>query len=141
MRRIRTESGSAVIEFTWFSVLVFVPLVYIILAVFETQSAAYAVSNASAAAARAFVQAPSGAQAEPLARKAASITLADADHTDADVSIRCKPRCRVPGSTVTVIVKVTSPLPLMPRMFGQRLASITVDATHTEPFGTYRARS
>jgi len=49
----RGERGTALVEFTWLGVLLLVPLVYVMLSVFEVQRGAYAVSAASRSAARA----------------------------------------------------------------------------------------
>ena len=49
----RDERGSALIEMTWLSLLLLVPLVYVLVAVFVVQSGSYAVSGAARAAARA----------------------------------------------------------------------------------------
>ena len=59
----RDESGSALVELTWLSLLLLVPLVYVLLAVFAVQSGSYAVSGAARAAARAYALAPDEASA------------------------------------------------------------------------------
>ena len=53
MTRPRGEAGSALVEVTWLSILLLVPLVYVVLAVFEVQRAAFAVDAATRAAGRA----------------------------------------------------------------------------------------
>ncbi len=50
----RDEAGNAIVEFTWLGILLLVPLVYILLAVFDVQRGAFAVTTASRAAGRAF---------------------------------------------------------------------------------------
>lgn len=134
-----TERGSATIEFTWLTLILLVPLVYLVIAVFDAQRAAYGVSSASQAAARAFIQSPRPGLAHDRARRAARLALADHDLTDADIQMTCKPACFRPGSTVTVTVATVQRLPLAPDLFGDSVAAIDIDATHTEPFGRYRA--
>ena len=63
------ERGSATVEFTWLTILLLVPLLYVVIAVFETQRAAYGVSAASEAAARAFLQADDLESARSRARR------------------------------------------------------------------------
>ena len=46
----RDESGTALVEFVWLAILLIVPLLYIVLAAFETQRAAYAASAAARSA-------------------------------------------------------------------------------------------
>jgi hypothetical protein len=124
------------------ALLVLVPFVYILLAVFDTQRASYAVAAASRSAARAYVQAPDPGVAAVHARTAARVALADQD-VDATVEITCLPgpsSCLQPGSSVRVVVHTVQSLPLTPSALGGQLGGIAVDSTHTEPYGSYRAR-
>jgi Flp pilus assembly protein TadG len=50
--RRRSERGSALVEVTWLPILLLVPLLYVVLAVFEVQRAAFAVNAATRAAGR-----------------------------------------------------------------------------------------
>jgi hypothetical protein len=137
----RGERGSATVEFVWLTILLLVPFVYVLVAVFDTQRASYAVSAASRSAARAFLQAPDPATGEQQAEVAARVALDD-QGVDADVLITCVPgpsACLQPGSSVRVIVRTVQPLPLTPSALGDQLGGIAVDSTHTEPYGTYRA--
>ena len=137
----RHESGTATVEFIWLTILLLVPFVYALIAVFDTQRASFAVSAASRSAARAFLQAPDPASGEQRARVAARVALDD-QAVDADVVITCEPGpadCLQPGSSVRVVVHTVQPLPLTPSALGDQLGGIAVDSTHTEPFGTYRA--
>jgi len=136
---MRPERGSATVEFTWLTLLLLVPLVYIVIGVFETQRAAYAVAAASEAAARAFIQADGPGAAESRAQTAARLVLADHGVSGASVSTRCEPACFEPGSSVIVVVRSSQRLPLAPDLFGDPIAAFDVDSTHTEPFGRYRA--
>ena len=72
-RRDRGESGTALVEFVWLAILLIVPLLYIVLAAFDTQRAAYAASSAARSAGRAFVTAPD--QASGYARAEAAVRL------------------------------------------------------------------
>jgi hypothetical protein len=137
----RRESGTATVEFIGLTVLLLVPFVYALIAVFDTQRASYAVSAASRSAARAYLQAADPTAAEHRARVAAHVALDDQD-VDADIVITCKPGpadCLQPGSSVRVLVHTVQPLPLTPSALGDQLGGIAVDSTHTESFGTYRA--
>lgn len=139
----RDQRGTAVIEVTWLTVLLLVPLVYVVAAVFETQQAAFAVTQAAKAAGRAYVTAPSEASARARARAAARLALRDqgVEPTRVELRFTCTPRprnCLSPGSTVRVEAGYDVPLPLMPRALGSRGASVSVTAEHAEPYGTYR---
>lgn len=142
--RLRAERGSALVEFTWLAVLLMVPLLYIVLAVFEVQRAAFGVSTAARAAGRAFTQAPSEATAADRARAAAQLAFADQGLEDAQraMDISCHPdptNCLAPGSVVTVTVGYPVPLPLLPSALGEHRPSIRVEAEHAIPYGTHRA--
>ena len=66
MRRVRSsgEDGNAILEFVMVAVVLMVPLVYVLLTVFQLQRAAFAVSAAAREAGRAYVTAESGDTAD-----------------------------------------------------------------------------
>lgn len=139
----REESGSALIEAIWLSLLLLVPLVYLVVAVFTVQRAAYGVSAAAEAAGRAFTLAPDETAATGRARAAAAVTLADhgVEVAPDRVSISCTPdpaNCLGPGSVVTVVIDGDVALPLMPAVLGSATPSVSVDAHHRIPYGTFR---
>lgn len=142
VREARSESGSALVEVTWLAILLLVPLVYVVLAVFEVQRSAFAATAAARAAGRAYVMAPSLAEAEGRARAAGSVALADQGIGDSrtTMAIGCRPAgaCLTPGSVVHVQVVAQVPLPLLPPVFGDQPPSIRVEAEHTVPYGTFR---
>ena len=134
------DDGSASVEFVWVTLILLVPFVYVLLAVFDTQRAAYAVSVSSKAATRAFLLAPDPVVGEQRARQAAQVALADQDVT-ADISIRCLPSaadCLRPGSSVQVTVRTVQGLPLTPSALGDQLGGVAVDSVHRETYGRYR---
>jgi Flp pilus assembly protein TadG len=143
LRRRRDESGTALIEFIWLGLLLLVPLVYIMLSVFDAQRGAFAASSASRAAGRAYVLAPDQETAEDRAKEAYRISLEDqgVDPGNADIDITCEPRpddCLTSGSVITVEVVVQQPLPLVPSALGDSTPSVRLTSTHVEPYGTYR---
>lgn len=138
----RSESGTVLVEVTWLAILLLVPLVYVVLSVFAVQRAAFAATAAARAAGRAYVMAPSVAEAGARARAAGEVALADqgVEGADTTMTVTCHPAtaCLTPGSTVQVAVRAQVPLPLLPPVFGDQPPSIRVDAEHTVPFGTFR---
>jgi type II secretory pathway component PulL len=127
---------------TWLAILLLVPLVYIVLAVYDVQRHAFAATAAARAAGRAFVLAPDVEQGAAQARAAAEVALADQDVDAGDVDLRlsCRPAgdCLAPGSVVHVEVRTQVALPLVPTALGDDVPSIRVDAQHTVPYGTFR---
>ena len=57
MRR-PTESGSAIVEVVWLGILLLIPMVWIVLSVFEVQRGAFGVTAAARSAGRAYALAP-----------------------------------------------------------------------------------
>ncbi|KAA1422519.1 hypothetical protein FE697_015405 [Mumia zhuanghuii] len=137
----RGDRGSAIVEMTWLALLLLVPLVYVVLAVFEVQRSAYGVSAAGRAAGRAFSQAPDPATGRERAARAAQLVLEDHRIDDAatDVDIRCTGGpCLSPGSSVVVTVTTRAHLPFVPDVLGGARPSVHLDSTHTEPYGRFR---
>jgi Flp pilus assembly protein TadG len=143
--RRRDERGSALIEVTWLSILLLVPLLYVVLSVFEVQRSAFAVSAATRSAGRAYVLAPSPAEAGARARAAATVALADQGLSvrRASLSLTCRPDpadCLSPGSVVGVRMTYPVRLPLVPDALGGNTPSIRVQADQQVPYGTFRER-
>lgn len=85
-------------EFAWLAILLMVPLLYVVVTVFEVQRAAFGVSSAARSAGRAFTQAPGEDVA--LDRAAAAVALALEDqHLDA---VGARSTSDVPRSRPTV---------------------------------------
>ncbi len=142
MARAHDDSGAAVVEFVVLVVLALVPLVYVVLAAMEVQSAAYAVTQGAREAGRAFAQADSPAQAMSDARTAARIALADQGFDSAPDSLRidCAGPCLAPGSTVTVRLGVRVPLPFLPDSLASTTpGAVPVSAEHVVPIDEYRS--
>ena len=142
MTRRHHEDGTALVEVTWLSLLLLVPLVYVLIAVFDVQRASYGVSAAARSAARAYSLAPDEGSAPGRARAAATVALRD-QHLDGAVQLRihCRPlpgNCLSPGSFITVEVTRQVRLPLAPSALGGGAPSFRVGASHTVGYGTYR---
>jgi Flp pilus assembly protein TadG len=141
--RDRDERGTAIVEFVWLAILLLVPLLYIVLAVFDTQRTAYAASAAARSASRAFVTAPDQQTGYARARAAARLAFSDQgiDSTGFSLAISCQPEpreCLTPGSVVSAEVRSAAELPLMPAVFGDGTPRIAVAAVHRSPYGTFR---
>ena len=139
--RTRGDDGSALIEVTWLAILLMVPLVYVLLSVFDVQRGAFGVSAASRAAGRAYSLADTDAEGRSRARAAARTALADQGFDDGfDLDITCTPEprnCLSPGSVITVVVRAQVDLPLAPAALGGGSPSFRVESTHRVPYGTY----
>lgn len=138
----RGDDGNAMVEFTWLALLLMVPLVYLMLTVFEVQKAAYAVEAATREAGRAFVTSEDGADPDERALAAARLAASDqgVDLAADQVRVTCEQEpCLTPGATVEVRIAVRVPLPYLPKiLFGREPASVAVRATHVEVVDAYR---
>jgi Flp pilus assembly protein TadG len=140
--RIRDERGSGLVEFAWLGILLLVPLVWIVVSVFDVQRGAFATSAAARAAGRAYVLAPNDAEGRRRAEEAARLALRDQGVGDAPltVTVTCTPyphRCHSGTSMVTVRIASGVQLPLLPRVLGGGAPSFQLDASHTVPVGQY----
>jgi hypothetical protein len=137
------DDGNAIVEFVYLAVLLMVPLVYVLLAVFRVQGATYAVSSATREAGRVFVSSPSGDVAGRRAFLAASLVMADSglELPARDLRLRCStPRCLTPGQTVDVRIGYDVPLPFVPSFLtGSGHAVVHVSGRHLEVVDRFRA--
>jgi Flp pilus assembly protein TadG len=143
MSRRYDERGTALVEAVWLVLLLLVPLVYLLLAVFDVQRASYGVSGAARAAARAYSLAPDEGSAPARARAAAAVALRDQDVDPGEVELRviCTPtpgNCLAPGSAIRVELSHQVRLPLAPSALGGGAPSFRVESSHTVAYGTYR---
>src|SRR5215218_3531411 len=112
------EDGSAALEFLVGSVLLLVPLVYLVLALAALQSAAFATEGAARGAALLVARAGDDPGVEARIGRTIETALADfgVPGNGASVVVACSPRpvCGESDGEVTVTVRVTVPLPLVP---------------------------
>jgi hypothetical protein len=142
-KRDRGEGGSALVELSWLGILLLVPMLWIVVSVFEVQRGAFAVSGAARAAGRAYALAPSDAVGRARAEAAAQRALADQGIGGAplDVRITCTPYpqdCHRGTSVITVVIASRVDLPLMPEILGGDAPSFALDATHSVPLGQFQ---
>ena len=142
MKRPRPEeSGSALVEFAWLGLILMVPLIWIVLSVFEVQRGAFAISGAARAAGRAYALADSDSAGMAQARAAARDALADqgADGMPFDLRVSCGglPDCHARGAVITVRVATRVRLPMLPDILGSGSPSFALDASHTVPIGQF----
>jgi Flp pilus assembly protein TadG len=140
--RMRSDGGTALVEFFWLGVLLLVPLVYAILFAFDLQRASFAVTEATRSAGRAFVTTPDADVADASARAVAAAEMTFADHGVAASTYTIDaPECRdsgcfAAGGTVRITVHVKVQLPLLPT-FGIAGGVVPVTGIHDEVFDSY----
>jgi hypothetical protein len=139
--RRRTQRGTALVELTWLGVLLLLPMVWIVLSVFEVQRGAFAVTAAARSAGRAFALAPDDERGRQRAEAAAGVALADQGLRDSpwrvEVGGGARPDCHVGGVVVTVRVATKVALPFVPDLLGGG-GTFGLDAVQHVPIGQYQ---
>lgn len=137
------QRGSGLVELVWLSLLLLLPLLWIVLSVFEVQRGAFGVSGAARSAARAYALAPHDAAGEQRAEAVARRALADQGLVDLPlrVTVSCSPyprNCHSGNSVITVRVQSAVTLPLLPDALGGGAPTFRLDDSHTVPIGRYQ---
>ena len=143
MTRRRDQRGSALVEVSWLGILLVLPVLWIVMSVFEVQRGAFAVSAAARSAARAYALAPEDESGLLRARTAARVALDDqgVHGVTPDVRVTCTPYpgdCHQGTSVITVSVHSRVVLPMMPSALGGDRPSFALDATQTIPIGQFQ---
>lgn len=135
------ERGSAVVEFTFLSLLLMVPLVYFIITMGQLQGGSFAVVGAADQAAKVFVAQADAGAGRAAAEQAVLLALADHGHSAADAHMEttCAPAdCMAAGTAVTVTVHLTVPLPFVPFSDVLGLTAGQLSASATQLVGRFR---
>lgn len=138
---MRDDDGSAIVEFVWLAVLLMIPLVYVVLAALAVQRTAFAETSAAREAARAYATAGSDSAGELAAEHVVAIVMHDQGVTWSPKGrvVECGTCTYAPGSSFRVDLRLTVPLPFVPRwMCGSRCTSgVHVSAHHVERLDCY----
>ena len=143
MIRRRDERGSALVELSWLGLLLLVPMLWIVISVFEVQRGAFGVSAAARSAGRAYALAPNDAVGQARAEAAVRRALDDQGLEGQSFTLRvtCEPSpgsCHSGTSVITVHVATQVDVPLLPEVLGGDAPSFALDSTHTVPIGQYQ---
>jgi hypothetical protein len=136
-----SDAGSAIIEVAFLGVLVLIPLVYLLIAVFDVQRSAFALTAAAREAARVYVDASSDRDGGSAA--AAAVDIAAMDHglppgtVAFDVTCTRTP-CLTPGGSVTVRLHARVALPGLAAL-GTGSRGIDVRTEHSAVVDRFRA--
>ncbi|RFU18838.1 hypothetical protein [Geodermatophilus marinus] len=129
------QRGSALVEFVFVAIVVFVPLVYVVAGFSAVQRGVFASTAAAREAGRAIGTAPDAGTGMARAQRAAQLAVADQSVDAADVQVAYAPPgagCAaagsyapvlVPGEEFTVCVTVTVRIPLMPEFVDANTAT------------------
>jgi len=138
VRRPAGDDGNAVVEFSCLAVLLMVPLVYVLLSVFEVQRASFGVTEAARQAGRAYATADDPQQGRARAAAAAALAMRDQGLecggclTGVSGSLEADAR-------VTTTVEHFVQLPVLGAVLGGGRGGIPVEATHVEVVDRFRS--
>jgi hypothetical protein len=136
-----SDQGSALVEFVFLTVLLLVPLLYVVITAVAVQRSAFGMTAAARDAGRAYATAGSDTLGEARAEAAARLALHDqgVQWSPRGRVVRCGLCSYAPGSTFTVSLDAEVPVPLVPSWLcrDRCIASIDVAAHHTERISCY----
>ncbi len=133
-RRLTEQQGSALVEFVFIALVVFVPLVYIVAGFSAVQQGVFASTAAAREAGRAIATAPDPVTDQERALRAAQLAVADQSVDVTDLRLAYAPAgadCTaggytptlVPGEEFSVCVTVTVRIPLLPEFVDANTAT------------------
>lgn len=136
----RGDEGTALVEFTWLALLLMVPVVYVLLAAFSVQRAAFAVTEGARQAGRAYVVADDPVTGRERAVRAAGLALADQGLPPGPAPEVDDPTGLAPGGAVRVTVRASVRLPVLALLLPDDMTpQIAVSATHVEVVDAFQA--
>ncbi|GEK22862.1 pilus assembly protein [Cellulomonas xylanilytica] len=145
-RRARAtgEDGSSVVEFLGLSLVLLVPLVYLVLTLGRIEAAMFATEGAAREAARTYVAADDADEGTQRAVAAVGIALRDQgfdDDPSRALTLTCSSvPCLAPGSDVSARIEVRVPLPFVPGFVRDVIPlEVPVSVERVAPVDTYRA--
>jgi hypothetical protein len=135
LRLIQTEQGSALVEFVFIAMVVFVPLVYIVAGFSAVQRGVFASTSAAREAGRAIGTAPDPLTGRQRALRAAQLAVEDQSVQATDLQLAYAPvgagcgaagvytPTLTPGEEFSVCVTVTVRIPLLPEFIDANTAT------------------
>lgn len=132
-RRRRSDAGTAPIEFIFGSVVLLIPLLYLLVSLAQVQAGAYAAQSTAIDAARSAARHPAGAS--QTAHDIAALHFADHGLDDAEweIDLHCSGTCTTAGAPVTATVIARIPIPGIPAVLGEKkIPAMTVRSAHTD---------
>jgi Flp pilus assembly protein TadG len=129
------ERGSAIVEFVFIALVVFLPLVYVVAGFSAVQQGVFAATEAAREAGRALGTAPDPLTGQARAEAAVRIAVADQSVEATDVVLAYAPvgagcgragsysPALTPGEEFTVCVTVTVRIPLLPQFIDANTAT------------------
>jgi Flp pilus assembly protein TadG len=134
-RRLGEQRGSALVEFVFIALVVFVPLIYVVAGFSAVQRGVFAATAAAREAGRAIATAPDPVTGQQRALRAAELAVEDQSVDVTDLRLAYSPAGAVcgaaggyaptltPGEEFSVCVTVTVRIPLLPEFIDANTAT------------------
>jgi hypothetical protein len=134
-RRLGEQRGSALVEFVFIALVVFVPLIYIVAGFSAVQRGVFASTTAAREAGRAIGTAPDPVTGQQRALRAAELAVEDQSVDVTDLRLAYSPAgadcgaaggyvpTLAPGEEFSVCVTVTVRIPLLPEFIDANIAT------------------
>lgn len=137
------DRGSASLELIGVSVLLLVPLFYLVMTLAQLQAGAYAVSGAARDAGRVFAESRDVGAAQGRAQAAARIIFEDYGFAAGEVQVAClDDPCLGPDARVRATTTLRVPLPLVPDFVrGVVPSEVVVHGEHQATVERFRGES
>lgn len=141
--RLGGDDGNSVIEFLGLSLILLIPLVYLVLTLGRLEAATFATEGAAREAARTYVGSDSAEEGTARAVAAVGIALRDQGFHDdpaTALTLTCSALpCLAPGSDVSARIEVRVPLPFVPSFVRDVIPlEVPVSVERVAPVDTYR---
>lgn len=137
------DHGNAVVEFIGVTLVLLVPLVYLVLVLGRIEAATFAAESAAREASRVYVRADTAEQGDGAALASVELALRDQgfddDPTDALDLVCSADPCLTPGAAVEADVSIRVALPFVPHFLRRAVPlEIPVEASRVAAVDTYR---
>ena len=137
MRRPQGDDGSALVEFSYLAIVLMVPLVYLLLMVFQVQRASFGVTEAARQAGRAYATAQDDASGRARAQVAAQLAMGD-QGLSCDGCLASLVGDLEPDGQVVATVEAFVRLPGLGSLLPAGRGGVRVDATHVAQVDRFR---
>lgn len=133
------DEGSALLDAVFIITCLFVPLMWMSIALIDAEGVAYAARIAARESARTFVTSASSQAAGERAQFAANLVFDDARVPRGYIHVLCSADpCLTPGASVRVTSEVREPLPFIPRFLAGPLhMEVVAHSDHIEKVEQY----
>ncbi|MFJ4207202.1 hypothetical protein ACIPY2_01880 [Paenarthrobacter sp. NPDC089675] len=136
-----SERGSAAVEFVVLSLMLLLPLVYFVVTIGQIQAGMFAAVAAADYAAKVYVAGHDPVEARARAEQSAVLALKDHGFPpeSASMDVSCdRADCLSAGATVTVTVRLTVGLPMVPFGDSLQLDAAVLHSTSSQKVGRFR---